>query len=428
MKKIIILICCCLLCACQAQSDSKSTTFNSQSKEDLIFKGWSGFPTGDGNENGYYHIKMTDKQDRTQSNICYYDYTSKKEVILCNKPECQHQDETCTSYIMLPTLSNRLFVYKNTVFMIQLRGIQIDSLGQRQDTGPKIVKRNLDGSDPQDVYILEDGYRFDYANFAIANDILYIKVVKNKDYKVDKESTMRVNIEEKLYAINLKTGEGKSILDFMDKDIVGTDGRQFILSSTIYKEDPKKYLEAGDYAKYDELMLKCSTGYSTFNIDTLKESEIIKADLEWPRYYKGNIYSTEKDGLYSVNINNGEKKKMISYDLNHSYCLSYISDGYIFINEEKNGSDYIFSSSYLVNIDNLKMQKISFAMRTPKQPIEILSETQDSFLVKYDREGHNEKSWAGTDQYTETKQYIGLIKKSDYFENKANYQNIELLK
>ena len=31
-------------------------------------------------------------------NIQFYDFNSKKTHILCNKPECTHEDEECSSY------------------------------------------------------------------------------------------------------------------------------------------------------------------------------------------------------------------------------------------------------------------------------------------------------------------------------------------
>ncbi|MEG0276185.1 MAG: hypothetical protein RR630_04070 [Coprobacillus sp.] len=426
MKKIILLLCCCLLCGCQNQSHSTAST--SQQKEDLIFKPWHLImKKGDGNEEGYYHIKEKETTEGTVFNICYYDYATKKEIILCNKPECQHNDETCTACLM-SGITSQLIVYNDSLYIMESRGLTVDSLGQRQETGPKIIKRNLDGSQPQDVHVLEDGYQFDDTSYVIADDILYIKISKQELYKIDKSSSMQVDIEKKLYAINLKTGEGKSILDLMNKDIIGVNGRNLIIKHTLYKEDPMKYLEEGNYSKYDQITFNSSVGYSILDIDTLKDSEILNTDLEGSYYYNGYIYSTEKDGIYSLNVSNRDKKKLISYNKNLSYNLNGIYDGYILLDEYKEDVDYTFISSYIISLDDPKMEKLSFVTRSPKQPVEIISETKDSFLVKYDREGHMEKSWAGTDQYEETKQYIGLIKKTDYFENKANYQNIELLK
>ena len=66
-------------------------------------------------------------------------------------------------------------------------------------------------------------------------------------------------------------------------------------------------------------------------------------------------------------------------------------------------------------------------LRTPKEPVNILAQTKDQLLVLYDREGHDEKTWAGTMQYETTKEYIGLISINDFLQGKRNYQQIKTL-
>ena len=61
-------------------------------------------------DKGYYYINNED-------NIKYFDYLAKKEIYLCNKPNCKHDTEECSSYLDA-TKSNNLFVYNDFLYLI----------------------------------------------------------------------------------------------------------------------------------------------------------------------------------------------------------------------------------------------------------------------------------------------------------------------
>ena len=100
MKKLCMLLCCItLLAGCvsreQAISDKAGGKPQKQSasNEALQLKRWSfrSLNQGDGNEQGFYRIKTIDNGGgNLYSNILYTDYENKKEIFLCDKPECRH--------------------------------------------------------------------------------------------------------------------------------------------------------------------------------------------------------------------------------------------------------------------------------------------------------------------------------------------------
>lgn len=52
--------------------------------------------TGFSSDTGYYHVD-TNKNGFTV--LRFVDYASAKDVVVCNRPECKHKDESCTAYI-----------------------------------------------------------------------------------------------------------------------------------------------------------------------------------------------------------------------------------------------------------------------------------------------------------------------------------------
>lgn len=51
---------------------------------------------GCGGESGYYETRA---RDDGSANVTYIDYSSQKEIYLCNAPGCAHDNEGCTSWI-----------------------------------------------------------------------------------------------------------------------------------------------------------------------------------------------------------------------------------------------------------------------------------------------------------------------------------------
>ena len=51
-------------------------------------------------ESGYYTISSSeDEEGNTVQNLMYVDYKTKKQIYLCDKSECNHNTDRCTSYI-----------------------------------------------------------------------------------------------------------------------------------------------------------------------------------------------------------------------------------------------------------------------------------------------------------------------------------------
>lgn len=420
MKKIVLVLLSIVLIGCQNSKQKKAVVQKNGKKEDLVIKNWRDlFWKGNSNEDGYYLIN----HDGENSYLCYYDYSSKQEVYLCDKPECQHKDESCTAYLAPPNLSNMIFVYKDHLYMIQNYGIIINSLGERTEDTAKIIQMDLDGKNRHDLCKLDEGYEFEYTSLVLGNESLYIPVTKTKNVEMKKNNIMSVVVQKKLYQINLKSGEAKNIMDMKYKDIIGVNGQNIIMTTMSYSEDPQKYLDQKNYQKYDQILMNGKYNYETYNLETKKTKTMSVKLNEQGYYYQNKSYYTKKDGLYSFDFQTNQETKVINLDKNKDYNITFIVDDYVILNEWKDN----FIKSYKVSLKNPKLEELKQYLRTPKEPVNILAQTKDQLLVLYDREGHDEKTWAGTMQYETTKEYIGLISIDDFLQGKRNYQQIKTL-
>lgn len=419
MKKIIICLCFLILIGCQ--SKEVTTSHQEISNEDLVLKEWKYLMfSGDANEQGYYFIK---RQEDGLSHISYYDYASSKEVLLCNKPECQHSDETCTAYLSYEEALSQLFVYGNYLYRIEAMGQMINSLGESEDSASRIVRMDLDGQNKKEILRINAGEEFDYTDLVIGNGYLYIPIVKSKQYESSKSHSFQVTTEKILYAIHLETGEILKITDMKDKKIIGVEDRKIIFSTIHYKEDPQKYLDNKDFTKYEQAVTRYKLSYDVYDIDTKEINEIQTDQIEQGTYYQNKIYSIENSTLYALDLNTKKKEKVIEFKKDASYTISMFLQDYIIV--EKWKDDFI--ASYKISLKDSKLEELKQYTRNPKQSVCILAKMANQLLVVYDRIGQEEKTWAGTMQFETTEEYIGVISIEDYLNNKDNYQEIKTL-
>ena len=170
VKKVIAGLVCCVLVGCQGGTDKKSGTGDTQSPQDIVMKK---LYNGDGNENGLYHIASREVDGNMYTNIYYYDYASKKEIYLCDKPECKHIDESCTSYVE-NGLNAYLFLHGKYVYILsnEQAGFSMDDGSDTNEhkEGAKLLRMDTDGKNKKK-----------YAPFQLIPHIVIIKFLPIKN-------------------------------------------------------------------------------------------------------------------------------------------------------------------------------------------------------------------------------------------------------
>lgn len=410
-----------MLVGCQSPQSRPTTNQTKKEKGDLILKEWKYlFWNGDTSKKGYYFLR----DEEEKSYISYYDYASKQEVYLCDKPECQHKDETCTTYLESgSSVMNQILVYGDRLYMIETMGFGMDALEERERKEPGIVRMDLDGQDRKELCRLDDGYEFELNNLIFADDELYIPVTKTQNVEVNLNETMQITANKNLCSVSLKTGDMTKMFDMKYKNILSGEGRQLIMSTMGYSKDPQKYLDEKNYKKYDKLMMNAKVNYEIYNVDT-KESKTVQVNhQEIGNYYQNKIYYIEKNQLYILDLETEKISHIIDLPRGSTYNFSMIVNDYAIIGQWKDK----FIDTYKISLENPKLEKLNQSTRTPKEFVQILARTRDRLLIVYDREGKEEKTWAGTMQYETQKEYVGLISKDDFLNSRKSYEPIKTL-
>lgn len=419
-----------MLVACQKQvKDHQTEIKQDDQKEDLVLKEWKYMINyGDGNEDGYYRLI---NNDDGYFNILYTDYKSGQEVYLCDKPECQHKDDSCTSYIDSDIAE--MFIYKDHLYMIENSADAVFSIGADgqsvEDTtkASKIYQLDLNGQNKKEIYQLKEGYSFENGNLFLDNNELYLAVKKSESVETKKNSITSMTTKSELYKINLETGKDEKVMDLYDglsdKSIMAVEGRKMILCGNYYKKDLRKYLEKKDYEGYDQALMDSEVLYEVVDIDTLEKNMMKTSYDTIGEYHDNKIYYTDHNVIYAYDLTSQKEEKIYSLPKGYTYDLEIIKDKVIVYQWKEEQ----FEKSYSIDLQDKNLKELKQYKRKPKEAADILSVGSKNMLVVYDREGGYEKTWAGTMQYETKKQYRGLISIDDFFNNQKNYKEIKLI-
>lgn len=174
---------------------------------------------------GYYYIKDGDNR----RNIKYFDYSAKKEIYLCNKPNCKHDTEECSSYLEISEIVD-IFVYNNYLYLISGVGNSItvslvigDDGTPTEEVGssktPIIYRMNLDGTNKAKLFECPSGVEIG-SNFILEGNNLYTFFIKNKTIETSKSSSTSMETSKELVKINLETKKYEEIFESKNRSII----------------------------------------------------------------------------------------------------------------------------------------------------------------------------------------------------------------
>lgn len=433
MKKICILLCCSILlagCVSRKQDVSdkeggepqKQGAFN----EELQLKEWSlrSLSQGDGNAQGFYRLKTIDNGGgELYSNILYTDYENKKEIYLCDKPECQHRDTSCTSYYAGLDMVTQLLVHQNHLYLIANEDSTVNEKNERVTMPARILQMDLDGKNRKELMQLPSGYGFSYESMAVAGDVLYAPIEKTENVSTgqgEMSSAVQVVREKKLYAIQLNSGKRKAVADMKNKSILGCMGRSLIVNAYRYKEDPDQLLDKGDFEGYERVSQQAEIAYERINVDSgsVEKSFPTAADV-LGIFVNDSIYYTDNSGmLKQLNMKDGKTHDRKQLE-NPMSTLMFGEDDHLYL--------YMGEKEYVYSLQDDRLTPFTLTLSDTQEPIRLLGETKDMYYVIYDQTGEVKKTWAGTDQYEASSYAYGLMKKKDYWNSKANYTPVDVI-
>ncbi len=374
-------------------------------------------------ENGYFYIKRMDEKE----NIMYFDYGLKKEIYLCNKPNCNHDSNKCSSYLNYFD-ANELFYYNDYLYYLDSSAggttisVSFDGTVDDSDQTPStLYKINLDGTEKRKIFVAPSGTRMAMP-FVIKGNILYAYLEKSK-VVTTKGNTHTTNLTERnLVAINLETGKYEKINEGFYETLIGVYDDKLVIREILYDKDPKDFDD--DTNAYANNLYNSKTRIKLLDVETKKE-EVIYEDLyknmENLQFYKDGIYIVGKNSKNLEYVSFSTKKKEIIKELPQSNMqINAIIDDKLLIYTYKDKDAHLGNAYY---IDLISKEIKDFNLKDKNgYLIEILSSNKDYYFVKLESIlGEEHMTWAGVNQSSIIGENYGLIKKTDYWSSKENY-------
>lgn len=386
-----------------------------------------------GSKDGYYSIY---NNEDGITNIMYVDYKTRKQIYLCDKLECNHDNDKCTSYIDFKyaamekiLLCDDKYLYLITSEHNNTNGISTSisygDLGAINEDQPTTIYRmNLDGSNKKKLVTLNTGELL-ANNFFTDGNYIYGIAMKNSTVILDDDNSYTDNDSCRLIGISNDSGEVKEISTWnSDWSILGVFNNKVIVKQLKFNKE-LTVEDKTDEEKYKELLSNAEDIILAFDIKTREFEELISNKSNNDYYY--NMYG--KDIFYYSY--NGDK--IMSFDLNTKEENVFLESKYSNIQQIYDG--YIISSdwsddnnaSYLINIDNKSINEFNL-IKNNGFPVNIIAESKDLFFVESNCDIESEYvEWAGVTQEVETNRQYSLISKEDFFNSNKNFEDIKLL-
>lgn len=183
-----------------------------------------GMGLGDGNEAGYYYLSH---REDASFNIKYVDYASRTEIYLCSRPECMHDNESCTAWRPYCGSEGCAIPIGENLYLM-FYGSQLPADHDRYGELAKlhIEKIGLDGSDARQLVSLPASVSLG-GELATDGQYLYMTVMRVEKTKDDETQTLW-----QIYAVDLQDGSiaKKETTELKNLEIIGAAGRKLILS------------------------------------------------------------------------------------------------------------------------------------------------------------------------------------------------------
>lgn len=386
-----------------------------------------------GNEAGYYSYSSL-KPDST-FNILYTDYATKKQIYLCNRVECTHSDESCTSWVQYKAgggavpllLEDRLaLMHLGSKFMYEQYGedalAHLDTLGLN-GAGRKTVLRMKPNTSLVNDYAT-DGKRL----YSI------------QETAVQQGDTGDVLLQREVVAIDLDTGELTvlhKLPDNGDDDLCAAYEDRLVFSTWYFAPGSPVATERTFY----EISLN-SPG---------ETREIARCDTsaQYAETFGGQLYTLDlqTSALTCRGLSTGKERVVLpslmavrseaALFFKEPSSLCYVIDywdgkivlymSYIDQNTSEDTTHWYAVDTASGSVNELTLQ---FRSGDMMRHMDILAETETHFLVCMEEairtiqvQMPDGSVGSAPDPYKQ----LALIKKADYWNSVPNFEPIEMI-
>ncbi len=379
---------------------------------------------GSGNENGFYQI-ITNTDG--SHNVVFIDYKTCQQIYLCADANCQHDNERCNSWFPADDTQIWPIACDDQIFFVHNSWVSTSY----------IEKANLDGSNRQKLYELENGgtvssgaaYKAGYLAFMAEFYVTEKNSVSHKDclLAVDTETGASTVIFESASPKGSATDIG-SVSAFFE----GVTTHGFIVKTIETGETPDIQFHKVYEIPFDGGDIHEITSFQTGEMQGRPNGSAwyyLKSDETQQHLDLGYIDSeTGKDHTVVSELN----KTIPTTSLGDVFIRNFV-DEWIIINaltskalDENQNIELIFGC-YAVNQNTGEILELGLSnyYHVTQVPIEIYDELGDELLVQASISEAAPNSQ--TQIMTDLKYTLGIISKKDYLASNPAYKLIDML-
>lgn len=437
-RKIIILVSSVIalaitLSGCSIKKDEDKTLSENVVSENLKMISHKLAQNGANTKDGYYTIST---DENGMMNIMYVDYKTKKQIYLCDKSQCEHGNDKCTSFIDMKysarentLLSDGKYLYLVSSEFNNEGGISTSinhGTGevQQEDEPSSIYRMNLDGSNKKKLASLDSGELLDDKFFTDGN-YLYGIAMKNTNIKIDGDTTYTKGNDYQLIGISIEDGERKNITDWdNDWTILGVYEDKLIVNKLKFDHELTDE-ERMDNEKYIAAYRQAKEIIGTYDFNTKDFEELASHDASNDylyEIYEKNLFYYKNNGDKIMSLDLESKKEDVF--LETEYCnIQQIYNGYIITSDWKESK----KGFYIISIKDKKIEMFKL-IKNNGYPINIIGESDNFFFVESNCQIEEEYvEWAGVSQTIETNRQYSMISKDDFVNNKKVFEKVEMI-
>lgn len=229
---------------------------------------------------GYYYISVTDNPGEDM--LMYYDNNSGESTVLCNKPQCGHNNKECMALLNMSEYKTKIYYYESNLYMIRNNG--------------DLVRISPDGSERTVLGNICDAGQTDTLSISFNGNLAYM----SQESMDDIDGNVRANI----YEFNLDTLKTKKIYEETAYGLGIRDLRTYAGNTYFVKAEVAK----------DENELYAISGKGLYRVNGDKEEIVLDdnvysycIDSEQSNIYYSWINDT---GIYVYNTVSGESRKI----------------------------------------------------------------------------------------------------------------------
>lgn len=367
------------------------------------------------NKYGYYDI--------SGQLIHYFDSELGKRIVLCNKPNCNHNNEECNAYINSKAKGNDETEYlanETAVFMAS----QNDKLYVLLTDGT-VISMNYDGTHHKIEAKIDDGFSFDRA-YINKNKIYinsYFSVQENNEV-VEKACFIIYDIDNK----NWKKGTVFN-RNLSGDSLVGITSNE----EAVYFSNDEIREAPSNLSPNEVIEFQNKTKCRIYKIDVItgKSDNIFEGtlgDCGAIQMLNGMVYcySSNQKNIYSINPNSLEKtiefenvSGEVIFDKPIDNCLVIARS--IDVNSEDSVVEFFDTESKKMT----KAYELESNLDWNNNFRGIIGETENQFIMVYKAEFTIEDEGVDIPSVSDMKPYVGIIDKTDFWNENYNFKEIE---